>query len=111
QLREQSSAAFGAAVPATPTSPKERTMAPFRWLAATAAALLGIGLVTAYWISTTNNVTVDPVTEPDKFVIQDKLTDDGRIGTVTDAQGVVGVKPVLAERWSPVQPRLVLKTG
>lgn len=118
QLRERSRAAFEAAAPATPStpstpttapSPKERHMSPFRWLAATAAALLVIGLVTAYWIAT-QKPAPDPQPE-NKFVIEDKLADDGRIGKVTDAQGVVAVKPVLAERWSPVQPHLVLKPG
>src|SRR5262249_32497620 len=47
----------------------------------------------------------------EKFVVGDTLTEDGRIGKVTDAQGVVSIKPVLHERWSPVQPRLVLKPG
>ena len=29
------------------------------------------------------------------------LTEDGRIGKVTDVQGIVAIKPVLAERWTP----------
>jgi tetratricopeptide (TPR) repeat protein len=47
----------------------------------------------------------------EKFVVADTLTEDGRIGKVTDVQGVVGVKPVLHQRWTPVRSRLVLKPG
>src|SRR5262249_21328930 len=46
-----------------------------------------------------------------KFVVADTLTEDGRIGKVTDVQGVVSVKPVLHNRWTPVRNRLVLKPG
>lgn len=115
RLREQSRAAFEAAgnppTPANP-SPRKRTMfpLPFRWLAASAAALALLGVGLAYWIATMNRPAPDAPPD-EKFVIEGKLTDDGRIGTVTDAQGVVGVKPVLHERWSPVRPRLVLKPG
>jgi hypothetical protein len=47
----------------------------------------------------------------EKFVIADTLTEDGRIGKVTDVQGIVTVKPVLHERWTPVRKQLVLKPG
>ena len=39
------------------------------------------------------------------------LADDGRVGKVVDAQGIVSVKPVLGERWTPVREQLVLKPG
>src|SRR6266542_747170 len=47
----------------------------------------------------------------EKFAIADTLTEDGRIGKVTDVQGIVSVKPVLHERWTPVREHLVLKPG
>ncbi len=47
----------------------------------------------------------------EKFAIADTLTDDGRIGKVTDVQGVVAIKPVLHDRWTPVCEHLVLKPG
>ncbi len=94
-------------------SPRKRTMLSFsfRWLATGVAAVLVLGVGLAYWVGATNEF--DPLLTrfDEKFVIENKLTDDGRIGKVTDAQGVVSVKPVLHERWSPVQPRLVLKPG
>jgi predicted Zn-dependent protease len=46
-----------------------------------------------------------------KFAVADTLTEDGRIGKVADVQGVVGVKPVMHERWTPVRPGLVLRPG
>ncbi len=52
----------------------------------------------------------DPVAE-EKFVVSDTLTVDGRIGKVTDLQGVVAVKPVMHQRWTPIHDRLLLKPG
>ena len=51
-----------------------------------------------------------PVPE-DIFVVGDTLTEDGRIGKVTDVQGVVCLKPVMAQRWTPVTTHLVIKPG
>ncbi|MDY3561130.1 VIT domain-containing protein [Gemmata sp. JC673] len=113
RLRALSCAAFEAAAPAAraiPPQPKPKTMFSLRWIATAAAALLVAGLVTAYWIATQKPAPEPPPREQ-KFVFEDKLTDDGRIGKVSDAQGVVAVKPVQAERWSPVQAGLVLKPG
>lgn len=97
-----------------PLPNRKPTMLPFslRWIAATAAALMLIGFGVAYWTGAFKQPIPVPVPQlGEPFVFQDGLTDDGRIGKVTDAQGVVAVKPVLHERWSPVQPRLVLKLG
>ncbi|HEV3437480.1 MAG TPA: hypothetical protein VG122_08975, partial [Gemmata sp.] len=114
QLREQSQQVFQTATPqAIPTSLWKRIMLPssFRWIAASSAAVLVLGIVIARWLgSTAETVQPEPVLD-EKFVVEEKLIDDGRIGKVTDAQGVVSIKPVLHERWSPVQPRLVLKPG
>ncbi|MHB8861540.1 MAG: VIT domain-containing protein [Pirellulaceae bacterium] len=43
------------------------------------------------------------------FKISDTLTVDGRIGKVTDCQGLVSVKPSTYSRWTPVQQNLLLK--
>lgn len=51
-----------------------------------------------------------PVDE-EKFVVSDTLTEDGRIGKVTDVQGIVALRPALGERWTPVCNRLILKPG
>jgi Flp pilus assembly protein TadD len=47
----------------------------------------------------------------DKFVVADTLTEDGRIGKVADVQGIVTIKPVLHDRWTPVRANLVLRPG
>ena len=56
-------------------------------------------------------ITYDEPIAADKFAIADTLTEDGRIGKVTDVQGIVSIKPVLHERWTPVRDGLVLRPG
>ena len=118
RLRELTQAAFEASPatttsPAPPNSPRKRTMLPipFRWFAAGVAALIVLGIGVAFWINATKVPAPEPLPPEEKFVVEGTLTDDGRIGKVTDAQGVVAVKPVMHERWSPVQPHLVIKPG
>jgi Flp pilus assembly protein TadD/predicted Zn-dependent protease len=110
RLRDQSLEAFQSATPGPATiSPRKRIMvvSALRWVAA-AAAVLFVGIVLANWIGLVHRP--DPAPD-EQFVVSDKLIEDGRIGKVTDSQGVVSVKPVMHERWSPVQPRLVLRPG
>lgn len=45
------------------------------------------------------------------FVVGDTLTEDGRIGKVTDVQGLVSIRPVMAERWTLVCGNILLKPG
>lgn len=49
--------------------------------------------------------------DDDKFVVAKSLTEDGRIGKISDAQGIVTIKPVLSKRWTPVCRQLLLKPG
>ena len=51
-----------------------------------------------------------PVNE-DLFVVGDTLTEDGRIGKISDVQGMVSIKPVMAERWTPVCGNILLRPG
>ena len=39
------------------------------------------------------------------------LTDDGRVGIVADSQGMTAIKPLNAERWTPICGHLLLKPG
>jgi Flp pilus assembly protein TadD len=111
RLREQTLAAFQNAAPSSPNSLRKPTMfpTPYRWVVASVAAVLVLGLGVAAWFF--NQPAPVPIDDDEKFVLADVLSEDGRIGKVTDAQGTVSVKPVLNDRWSPVQPRLVLKPG
>ncbi len=59
-------------------------------------------------------LTVLDVNQPvgeDLFIVGDSLTEDGRIGKLVDAQGIVSVKPVMAARWTPVSEGMILKPG
>jgi predicted Zn-dependent protease len=47
----------------------------------------------------------------EKFVVRDTLTEDGRVGKLTDVQGVVGIKPRMHQRWTPVGPHALVKPG
>ena len=47
----------------------------------------------------------------DLFVVGEGLSEDGRVGKITDLQGMVAIKPVMAERWTPVCGHIVLKPG
>src|SRR5262245_50140939 len=51
-----------------------------------------------------------PVPE-EKFAVSETLSEDGRVGKIVDVQGTVSLKPVLAQRWTPVRPQLLLKPG
>ncbi|KKK59652.1 hypothetical protein LCGC14_3032250, partial [marine sediment metagenome] len=59
-------------------------------------------------------VTMLAVNEPvdeELFVVGDTLTEDGRIGKVTDRQGIVSIKPVMHGRFTPVGSRMPIKPG
>ena len=56
-------------------------------------------------------LATDQPAPEDIFIVGDALTEDGRIGKISDVQGIVGLKPVMANRWTPVTARLVLKPG
>ncbi|MCE9564870.1 MAG: hypothetical protein K8U57_22780 [Planctomycetes bacterium] len=111
RLRDQSLEAFQNATQSTPSSLWKRIMLPssFRWIAASTAALVLLGIGIAHWVISSRVQIAPP--DDEQFVLADVLSEDGRIGKVTDAQGIVSVMPVLHDRWTPVQPRLVLKPG
>ena len=45
------------------------------------------------------------------FIVAKSLTEDFRVGKIVDSEGVVTVKPVMHERWTPVSREMVLKRG
>ena len=75
----------------------------WRILALTAA----LAAATTIWSA----VDVDPPGDEADFVAGDTLTEDGRVGKVTDVQGIVSVRPVMARRWTPVAGPVILKPG
>ncbi|HEV3417772.1 MAG TPA: VIT domain-containing protein, partial [Pirellulales bacterium] len=56
-------------------------------------------------------VAVNAPVDESKFVVAKSLTDDGRIGKVSDSQGVVVIRPVLSQRWTPVCREMQLRAG
>ncbi len=56
-------------------------------------------------------VAMNPPVDESKFVVAKSLTDDGRIGKIVDAQGLVVLRPALAQRWTPISPAMPLKPG
>ncbi len=53
----------------------------------------------------------DKRVDDDLFVVGDTLTEDGRIGKLTDAQGLVAIRPVMYDRFSPVTERMPVRPG
>lgn len=51
-----------------------------------------------------------PVDE-DKFVVSDSLREDGRIGKLIESQGIVMLRPMSSDRWTPVASDMLLKPG
>lgn len=58
-----------------------------------------------------NVLAVNAPVDETKFAVSDTLTEDGRIGKITDTQGLVTVRPVMQQRWTPVATKLLLKPG
>lgn len=56
-------------------------------------------------------IAVNEVVDESKFVVAKTLTEDGRIGKLTDAQGIVVLRPMLAKRWTPIVRETLLKPG
>ena len=45
----------------------------------------------------------------EKFAVTKSLTEDGRIGKVSEAQGIVVLRPMLAKRWTPICRETLLR--
>ena len=61
--------------------------------------------------TTLDVLAVDKPVDEGLFVVGDTLTEDGRVGKVTDVQGIVSVKPVMHRRWTPVATHMLVKPG
>ena len=49
--------------------------------------------------------------DPAKLMVPATLTEDGRIGKVTDWQGIVALRPMTSTRWTPVCDKPILRMG
>lgn len=47
----------------------------------------------------------------EQFAVAKSLTEDGRIGKVSESQGIVVLRPMLAKRWTPVCRETLLRPG
>jgi Flp pilus assembly protein TadD len=56
-------------------------------------------------------MAVNEVVDESKFAVAKTLTEDGRIGKLSDAQGIVLLRPMLAKRWTPICRDTLLKPG
>ncbi len=56
-------------------------------------------------------VARDEAVDESKFQVAKSLSEDGRLGKLTDSQGIVTLKPVLGRRWTPVCRQMLLKPG
>ncbi len=52
----------------------------------------------------------EPVDEA-KFAVAKSLSNDGRIGRVLDAQGIVMLRPVMRSRWTPIARQMLIRPG
>lgn len=56
-------------------------------------------------------IAMNEAVADEKFVVAKSLTEDGRIGKVSDSQGITVIRPMLAKRWTPLGPGMLLKPG
>lgn len=56
-------------------------------------------------------VAVNQPVADEQFAVAKSLTEDGRIGKVSESQGIVVLRPMLAKRWTPVCRETLLRAG
>lgn len=56
-------------------------------------------------------VARNTVVDEDQFVVSKSLSEDGRIGKVAQAQGIVTLRPLTSSRWTPVSRQMLVKPG
>ncbi len=56
-------------------------------------------------------VAINAPVADEMFTVSTSLSEDGRIGVVSDLQGVVVLRPMLAQRWTPLCRETILKPG
>ncbi len=56
-------------------------------------------------------VALNVAVADEQFAVSKSLSEDGRIGSIGDAQGIVVLRPRLAKRWTPVSRETILQPG
>jgi tetratricopeptide (TPR) repeat protein len=56
-------------------------------------------------------LTLNAPVADELFIVSDTLTEDGRVGKVLDVQGCVTLRPMTAERWTPIGRNVLLRSG
>ena len=56
-------------------------------------------------------IALNPQVPDEKFAVAKSLSEDGRIGKISHAQGIVVLRPMLAQRWTPVCRETLLRPG
>ncbi|MBS0205608.1 MAG: hypothetical protein JSS49_22120 [Planctomycetes bacterium] len=56
-------------------------------------------------------IALNPPVADEEFVVAKSLTEDGRIGKISQTQGIVVLRPMLAQRWTPVGRDTLLRPG
>ena len=62
-------------------------------------------------LAAVNVLKIDEPVAEELFVVGDTLTEDGRVGKVTDAQGLCTLKPLVGERWTPISDGTLVMPG
>ena len=56
-------------------------------------------------------VARNTVVDEDQFIVSETLSEDGRIGKVVAAQGIISLRPLTHSRWTPVFRQMLVKPG
>ncbi len=62
-------------------------------------------------VTTLDVLAIDKPVDESLFIVGETLTEDGRVGKVTDVQGIISVKPVMHRRWTPLATHMLIKPG
>ncbi|MBS0265396.1 MAG: hypothetical protein JSS02_25905 [Planctomycetes bacterium] len=64
-----------------------------------------------YAVAELQVLAVNQPVAAENFVVRDTLTADGRVGTITETQGIVTLKPATHERWTAICSKTLVRPG
>ena len=68
-------------------------------------------VATMVWFFAVGVLAIDSSRPEKSLVGNDTLTKDGRIGKITDSQGICAIRPAMAERWTPLDEGSLVMPG